>query len=141
MFIAFNLEAPLVFQNGEFLLDARRRENARRYFTEWYKKEAARLIPERVKFYAGSAGLNVESVTISHGRQRLGSCAGRGRLNFSWRLILAPAQVIDYVAAHELAHIRERNHSSRFWKKVGEIYLDYRAAKKWIRDYSHLLDI
>ena len=68
-------------------------------------------------------------LTLSAARTRWGSCSLRSGIRLNWRLIHFPLHVIDYVVAHELAHLREMNHSPRFWSVVGQLYSDYRAAR------------
>ncbi|HPX82802.1 MAG TPA: M48 family metallopeptidase, partial [Syntrophales bacterium] len=78
-------------------------------------------------------GCRARSVRISEARSRWGSCSAANRLAFSWRLMIAPPAVIDYVVVHELAHLREKNHSPRFWALVGEICPDYRQRRRWLK--------
>ncbi len=101
---------------------------------EQYKKEARQKIEERVAWYAGQMGVQYQSIRISNAEKCLGSCSYKGSLSFSWKLILAPMQVLDYVVAHELAHLIEHNHSPRFWQKVEMIFPEHRQARKWLKD-------
>ncbi|MCX6013893.1 MAG: M48 family metallopeptidase, partial [Chloroflexi bacterium] len=78
--------------------------------------------------------IKYKNVRITSAQTRWGSCSGHGNLYFSWRLIMAPLEVIDYVVIHELAHIHMKNHSPKFWEKVESMYPDYVACKKWLRD-------
>ena len=78
---------------------------------------------------------------ITDARTRWGSCSTRGSLNFSWRLVMAPPAVIDYVILHELAHLKIHNHSSNFWSRVAQLVPDYREHKKWLEQNGHLLAI
>lgn len=83
--------------------------------------------------YAKQLGLGYSRLTLRDTRSRWGSCSAQGALNFSWRLILAPPEVLRYVAAHEVAHLAEMNHSSRFWARVEEIHGPYAAPRDWLR--------
>ncbi|RYG21417.1 M48 family peptidase, partial [bacterium] len=74
------------------------------------------------------------SIAIKDTRSRWGSCSSEGRLNFSWRLVCAPPFALDYVAAHEVAHIKEMNHSDRFWKQVERCFPDWREARAWLHE-------
>lgn len=86
-----------------------------------YKKQAPAGITERAEFYAKRTGLKYQSIAISNALHRWGSCSHHGKLRFTWRLMLAPQEVIDYVVVHELVHLLEKNHSRAFWAKVREI--------------------
>ncbi len=88
---------------------------------------------ERACLYAGKMGVRFEKIRLSSARTRWGSCGRSGNLSFNWKLIQAPADVLDYVVVHELAHLVEHNHSRRFWAKVAEFCPGYRAAKHWLK--------
>jgi predicted metal-dependent hydrolase len=84
--------------------------------------------------YAARLGKPYARLTLRDTRSRWGSCTSDGRLMFSWRLIMAPPEVLDYVAAHEVAHLAQMNHSPAFWAEVERIYGDYRAPRGWLRE-------
>lgn len=105
------------------------------------KKKAKAFFIERTQYHALRLGIEYEKVKITSGMGNWGSCRGRGRLIFNWRLILAPPQIIDYVIIHELIHIIERNHSRRYWNKISSIYPNYQSCKKWLKQNGHLLEI
>ncbi|MBI4687875.1 MAG: M48 family metallopeptidase [Nitrospirae bacterium] len=96
---------------------------------------------ERVSWYSSLSGLKYNRVKISDAQKRWGSCSAKGNLNFSWRLIMSPIRVIDYVVIHELAHLEERNHSKKCWNKVKIMLPDYEQYKEWLKENKHLLDI
>ncbi|TCP62218.1 hypothetical protein EV663_10262 [Rhodovulum bhavnagarense] len=83
--------------------------------------------------YAAALGRGYGRLTLRDTRSRWGSCSSRGDLMFSWRLIMAPPQVLDYVAAHEVAHLAEMNHSAAFWAVLGRLMPDYEAPRAWLR--------
>ncbi|MCV6586792.1 MAG: M48 family metallopeptidase [Marinibacterium sp.] len=83
--------------------------------------------------YAGALGRDYARITLRDTRSRWGSCSSAGALMYSWRLILAPAEVLSYVAAHEVAHLAEMNHSARFWAVVEDLYGPYEDARQWLR--------
>jgi len=132
---------PLVFNGCEFLLLEKYRFAAGRVFAWWYKKEAYNLISKRVNFYAAVARVRYKSLKITGGRKRLGACSAKGAVNFSWRLTMTPMEVIDYVVAHELSHLKEHNHSKRFWRHVQILYPNYKMAQLWLKANSYLLTI
>lgn len=112
----------------KFILDAQQR------LTQWYKSQAYEKIKERAGLYSKITGLTYSKIKISDAAKRMGSCSAKGNLNFSWRLIMAPLENIDYVVVHELIHLDERNHSRNFWKKVCAVLPDYRAKDSWLKD-------
>ena len=99
-----------------------------------YLKALARdRLAEASDRYAARLGRRYTRLTLRDTRSRWGSCSADGALSYSWRLIMAPAEVLDYVAAHEVAHLAEMNHSDRFWRTVEDIHGPYRAQRGWLR--------
>jgi predicted metal-dependent hydrolase len=105
----------------------------RRKLELWYRAEARRHFVQRLEHYAGCMGLALRNVALSGARTRWGSCNSRGDIRLSWRLIQAPISQIDYVVVHELAHIRELNHSPRFWAIVEETLPHYAVAQRALK--------
>lgn len=89
--------------------------------------------------YSAKLGKPYTRLTLRDTRSRWGSCTSDGGLMYSWRLILGHPEVLDYVAAHEVAHLRHMNHSDRFWAEVERLYGDWRAPRKWLRDHGNEL--
>jgi len=133
--------APLVFNQNEFLLSGQCLPKANEMFKTWYKKKALAIINNRVKQYAETTGLKYTRISITNAKKRWGSCSVRGNLNFSWRLIMTPLTVVDYVIVHELTHLEEHNHSLRFWRIVRGYLPDYLQAKQWLRNNHQLLNL
>lgn len=102
-----NAEEPLKFDNG-FYLSKEHLHHARDLFVQWYKQRAYEKISERVKWYVQKRGFKYNKVNITDAQKRWGSCSCKGNLNFSWRLIMAPLAVVDYVVVHELVHLEEK---------------------------------
>ena len=94
-----------------------------------YRKLARDVLPKKIAHYAARMGVSPASMRISGAATRWGSCSGKGNLNFSWRLMMAPSEVIDYVVVHELAHLREMNHSPRFWAIVADTMPEYQTHR------------
>jgi predicted metal-dependent hydrolase len=116
------------------------RDSAAKVFELWYRQNARQILHERVKVYSQQHGFQYQSIRITSARTRWGSCSASRSLNFSWRLIMAPLEVVDYVVVHELVHTVVHNHSKRFWKKVERILPDYNERRKWLRkNGSHLM--
>ncbi len=129
----------LTLSRGKFILMDHKLQEAREEFTKWYKLRAREVMEERVRFWSRRFGLVPAGITITSSWQRYGSCSAKNSLSFSWRLIMAPYPVIDYIIVHELAHIREKNHSKRFWTYLGTLMPGYEDQKSWLRENSHLL--
>ncbi len=106
----------------------------RERMVEWYMKRALEKITERADWYSKDTGWRYKSIKINNAQSRWGSCGPSGSLNFTWRLIMAPLNVIDYVVVHELAHIHEKNHSWKFWNKVKTVMPDYKQREKWLKE-------
>lgn len=134
------LEVPLKFQGSQFLIKQTMVRAAEKIFVNWYKKQAIRIFYSRVSWYAPIAGVRPDSIKLSNARKRWGSCSARGNIRLNWRLVMAPKEIIDYVIVHELIHIRERNHSKKFWEEVKKILPEFKRQQIWLRENSHLLD-
>ena len=100
---------------------------------------ATRELPARLLELAAQHGLHVNHVTVRNQRTRWGSCSRRGNISLNWRLIQTPPFVRDYICLHELAHLRQMNHSERFWSEVARLCPDYLHAEKWLKQNSRLL--
>ena len=102
-----------------------------RRLVDWLKKDAKRTLSERAHDFAGRLGKNISRVQVRDTRSRWGSCSSDGALSFSWRLILAPPAILDYVAAHECAHLVHLDHSPAFWRTVKSLEVDVDGASRW----------
>jgi predicted metal-dependent hydrolase len=131
----------LAFCCGQFVLASDKVSQGRELFVDWYRKSAQRYIGERVDHYSQTLKLIPRGIKISNARCRWGSCSQDNHLHISWRLIMAPCSVIDYLVVHELAHTQEKNHSERFWDIVGNTITDYKKQRVWLKDNGHTLDI
>ncbi|MEM7620315.1 MAG: SprT family zinc-dependent metalloprotease [Pseudomonadota bacterium] len=109
-------------------------EHAPRRLLDWLKKQARTELQERVTYHACNLNLHPKRVAIRDQKSRWGSCSSTGALSFSWRLILAPYFVLDYVAAHEVAHLAEMNHGKRFWQLVRQTMPDMDKAEEWLKE-------
>ncbi|HLO76727.1 MAG TPA: SprT family zinc-dependent metalloprotease [Magnetospirillum sp.] len=111
-------------------------EHVGRRVADFLKAEARRLIVPRAHDMAARLGRKVARITVKDTRSRWGSCSSAGDLAFSWRLVLAPPMVLDYVVAHEVAHLVEMNHSPAFWAVVDQLVGDVRAPKRWLKAHG-----
>lgn len=105
----------------------------------WYRREAGRLLGARSRALAARLGASVAAVTIRDPRSRWGSCATSGRLSYSWRLLLTPEVVLDYVVAHEVCHLLRPDHSAAYWSLLGEVAPGYGDPRAWLRDHGERL--
>lgn len=113
---------------------AGRPEHISRRLRDWLKGEARKMITPRAIAMAEQLGVRVAQISVRDTRSRWGSAARSGKLSFSWRLILAPEDVLAYVIAHEVAHLRHMNHSAAFWRTVEALFgSDIRSAREWLR--------
>jgi predicted metal-dependent hydrolase len=110
-----------------------------RRLEDWLKAEARAALEQAVPRYGAAMGVVARRITIRDQQSRWGSCSASGELSFSWRLIMAPPHVLDYVAAHEVAHLREMNHGPRFWRLVLTHCPAAGEAKRWLKANGHSL--
>lgn len=115
-------------------------KEARQVFTHWYKRKAYEVISERLSWYCQLNGFMYEKFSITNAQTRWGSCSQRN-VNFTWRLVMAPISVIDYVVVHELVHLDEKNHSRKFWGKLKKIMPEYEIQRNWLKNNGYLLKL
>lgn len=130
---------PVIFDGTSFVLSDTCVHRAKNVFMDWYIQQARNVIFERVHFYAPIIGVRHNRIRLTGARKRWGSCNAKGNLTFSWRLVLAPMSVVDYLVVHELSHLKELNHSRRFWEKVSNVLPNYREIRSWLRKHHHRL--
>ena len=136
--IVDNQDVPLKLQ-GYFLLSRKYLPQAREVFINWYKRKAYKKIEERAQFYSKMTGLKYNKINITNAQKRWGSCSPNRNLNFSWRLIMAPIPIIDYVVVHELVHLKIKNHTKEFWNSVKVIIPEYEKHTQWLKENGYLL--
>lgn len=108
-------------------------DNLGRRVAAFLKKEARSDLERLVAFHAKAVGKPVRSISMKDTRSRWGSCSHEGNLSFSWRIVMAPESVINYLAAHEVAHLREMNHGPKFWALCERLCPDTETAKNWLK--------
>ena len=118
-------------QNGAIRVSGRREHLARRV-ADFLRREAGTELSRRAHAKAETIGHKIERITLRDPKSRWGSCSSNKRLNFSWRLILAPEAVLDYVVAHEVAHLEHMNHGDRFWALVAELTPEVKRPRRWL---------
>ena len=130
---------PLRLDDGIFKLALSHHSDAESAFERWYREQSKQLVSARVEFFTRQYDFHYQRVGITSARTRWGSCSATGSLSFSWRLILAPLTVVDYVVVHELVHTVFHNHSKQFWGRVGAIMPDYQEHRRWLREHGRRL--
>ncbi len=130
-----SLEFDAVFKLPKHL-----RSHAHQIFKHWYIRQARAVITPRVQKIAQALGVQYNKILISDLKYRWGSCTPNDNLNFNWRIVKAPVLVIDYIIAHELAHLLEANHTKHFWNIVSIQVPKYLEAKAWLVNNGHALE-
>ncbi len=108
---------------------------------QWYKKQALTDFSRRLALFATKLGVPTPELFLSNARSRWGSCNSRKEIRLNWRLLQAPPHIINYVVCHELAHLKEMNHSAKFWAVVASIFPDYKTAEKELKAWSPKLHV
>ncbi|MBI4354038.1 MAG: M48 family metallopeptidase [Candidatus Omnitrophica bacterium] len=116
-------------------------DGARRVLRRWLRAQATQTLAERVEAYGAMMGLRPRRLYVRSLRRAWGRCWANGSLSFSAALVMAPPEVLDYVVVHELAHLREPNHSPQFWNVVAAYAPDYPAHRAWLRTHGPLLAV
>jgi predicted metal-dependent hydrolase len=138
------LRKPVIsLTNGVFLIESPSLESEylRKYLVRWYKLKASIRIKQRIEYFAPKVGVTPTAVRIKEQEKRWGSCTNDGILYFNWRGVLAPAMVLDYIVAHELCHLKEKDHSNRFWGLLRAVMPDYEMRKQWLMENGVKIDI
>jgi predicted metal-dependent hydrolase len=107
-----------------------------RKVVQWYKKQAITDFTRRLEIFSSKLDVKFTSLTLSNAASRWGSCNSKKEIRLNWRLLQAPPHIINYVVCHELAHIKEMNHSAKFWATVSGIFPDYKTAEKELKALS-----
>jgi len=146
---------PLEFKNNTFYL-SRNHNDKKQAFIDWYKQMAKKYLSEKIEHHRKKLGLPELKLKLGRGALRLGH-AGKlvfksskqisgsswitlNHITISWRIILAPEQVIDYIVIHELSHFVEPGHSKEFWNIISELCPDYKEQEKWLKEKAHILN-
>lgn len=110
--------------------------------TQWFRTQARDIFTEKTHYWSKILGLAPTAIHIRTQKTRWGSCNPKtGTLNFNWKILIAPDEIIDYLVVHELCHLRIPNHSRDFWQLVGAILPDYQAHKTWLKQYGSELEL
>ena len=107
----------------------------------WYKEKAEAKLTEKVSRYIDVIGVTPKSIGIKSYKSRWGSCSAKGKIDFNWKIIMAPNRIVDYVVAHELCHLKQHDHSPKFWKLVERNIPEYLSCKEWLKVNGRKLDL
>ncbi len=107
----------------------------------WYKEKAEAKLREKVKRNIDAVGVSPRSVGIKSYKSRWGSCSAKGKVDFNWKIIMAPNHIVDYVVAHELCHLKHHDHSPKFWKAVERLIPDYANCREWLKQNGNFIQI
>lgn len=112
----------------------------RNALVRWYTHQAKLKLFDKTQRYASIVGVEVLGIGVKTFKSRWGSCSAKGKIDYNWKIILAPNRRVDYVVVHELCHLVHHDHSSQFWKEVERVMPDYQESKDWLKEYSASLD-
>ena len=128
-----------IHREGDKLIVAGPKVSLSKTIHDWYRRESGAEITRRVKKKSKMLDRTYGRLTIRDTKSRWGSCSSKGNLNFSWRIVMAPPYALDYLVAHEVAHLVEMNHSMRFWSIVESLFDEFQRGRLWLRQNGHEL--
>lgn len=132
---------PLILKNGYFLLRKKDESNANQLFIDFYKEKCYPKIAERVERYKKRLDVTPKQIRIMELKNRWASCSEKGNLNFHWKCIMAPLDVLSYIVVHELVHLTNQNHTKSFWNEIDKVVPDYQKHIEWLRKNGAAMDI
>ena len=116
-------------------------KNAKERLVKWLKENAKRILATVTQQKAKEMQTTFQSVSISSAKTRWGTCSFDNKIRYSFRLLYAPKEVVEYVAVHELAHTKHKNHSPQFWAEVTKYVPDWKQKRKWLKTHAVLMEI
>jgi len=134
-------KAHIELKQGKLIIHEKEPDSAPSDLKSWYRKQAKLILSDRVSYLSKVTGIGYKSVKITEARKRWGSCSTKNTLNYAWRLVMTPLNVIDYVIIHELVHVEFHNHSKHFWDRVEAIMPDYKKHRKWLKENQRLMEL
>lgn len=137
--LKFDHVLEVQLKNGEIIFPHAAVFRIEKEMTNWYIRKAQEIISKRVEFHAQRMHASYKDLRFSDTRSKWGTCFRDNSLQFSWRLVMAPLMVLDYVVIHELVHTTEKNHKDTFWGKVRLYTPAYKQHRKWLEENAHLL--
>jgi len=113
----------------------------RNALVRWYKRHAQIKLQEKAYRYTKVVGVDAGRIGIKTFKSRWGSCSAKGRIDFNWKIVMAPNRIVDYVVVHELCHLKQHDHSPKFWKEVERVIPDYAECKEWLKVNAGRLEV
>jgi hypothetical protein len=113
----------------------------RNALTQWFKHQANNKLRVKVDRYAAVVGAHPNGVGIKSFKSRWGSCTDKGRVEFNWKIIMAPIRIVDYIVVHELCHLKQHDHSPAYWREVERVMPDYQECRKWLKENAVSFDL
>lgn len=137
LYLAPKVKGGLAFEPDKyFLLQADQQSRGKQLLKAFYRSETRRLTSLIVAYYAARSGLKPSAVKINSAKTRWGSCSMKGGVNFSLRLTMMPISCVEYIVVHELAHLKQHNHSASFWELVGSMLPGYQKERQWLKQFG-----
>ncbi len=134
-----NYKYAFHFDGERFFIDSEYDKYRSQLFEKWIRRKGKSYLRQRLEHFSSLTGLKFVRMGLTGANKRWGSCSTTGNINFSWKLMYAAPEVVDYVVVHELAHLQEANHSPNFWALVQSILPDFKNHKNWLDKHSYLL--
>lgn len=126
-------DKPLMLKSGQFLLDEQALPKAPKHFREFYKEKLLAKLEERVPIYSARLGKPASDIKVLELKNRWGSCSASGVINIHWKCAMLPLNVLDYVIAHEVSHLKYPTHTPAFWRQLEKLLPGHDSQKKWLR--------
>ena len=142
--ILINKKYSVNIENDYLVIKVKNRLNIskiKQIIKEWFCERSYSYLKEQTYYFAKKNNLNINSIKVKEYKARWGSCTNKGDISFNWRLIMAPPMIIEYVIIHELMHLKEHNHSTKYWEHVKSLYPNIKNAKEWLMYNGQTLNI
>lgn len=142
-YLQFSSEVKTIeLRDNHFLVTEGKRDQLAELFKEFYRERGKEYLPKRVAYFGEKMGLRPEEVSVLELKNRWASCsAKRPKLNFHWKVMMAPLTVVDYLIVHELAHLKFAKHDAPFWNEVDKVMPDYEKQKEWLKSFGASLAV
>lgn len=131
----------LIFDNEKLLLSENKKSSVKQVLTNWYKEKALEIFKEKIERLSYQYNFKYAKMKVSSANRQWGSCNAKNNISLTWRLIMAPNEIIDYVIIHELVHTKIKNHSKTFWTSLENIIPDYKIRRKWLKTKGQTLNL
>ena len=116
-------------------------ERVKNALIQWYRIRAGEVLREKAERYAKVIDVTTTAVVIKAFKSSWGNCDSRGQVKFNWKIIIAPNRIVDYLVVHELCHLKQHNHSPKFWECVESVFPDYKECNEWLKQNGRMLEV